>query len=308
MKKNLIIKSIIPALTVVLSFSSCLKDENIQQDFTHLKPMVEIADTSPNVDGAPNSTTLAMIANTTPVTFNLELRYAFSEPSPGVSVTIDIDPAVLTKYNTVKGTARQVLPSTFYSIANKTVTIPAGSNSVKVPILIPNPSAISATTPYAIPLKITNASGVDISGNFGSHVILVNLKNIYDGVYSRIGNIQRNSATGPDPALSGNYTGPDASLTTESQFSNFYVSPTWVNGSGIAGIGTPGADGVKFTVDPATNKVTMSCPANATLANTVGAPNFYDPATRTFHVAFQWGVAPNTRVIVETLKWIKATP
>lgn len=308
MKKNLIIKSIIPALTVVLSFSSCLKDENIQQDFTHLKPMVEIGDTSPNVDGAPNSTTLGMIGNTTPVTFNLELRYAYSAPSPGLAVTIDIDPTVLTKYNTVKGTARQVLPAALYSIANKTVTIPAGSNSVKLPIVVANPSLIAPTTPYAIPLRITNASGVDISGNFGSHVVVVIIKNIYDGVYSRIGNIQRNSATGPDPALSGNYTAPDASLTTDGQFSNWYVSPTWSNGTGIAGIGTPGLDGIKFTVDPATNKVTASCPANPLVANTPGKDNYYDPATRTFHVAFQWGALPNTRVIEETLKWIKPTP
>lgn len=189
MKKNKIIKSIIPALTVLLGFSSCLKDENIQQDFSKLKPMVEIAAATVNVDGAPNSMPAEFVSGPGTVTLNVPIRYAHSTPSPGVEVTLAIDAATLTKYNTVKGTARTLLPATAYSIASLKATIPAGAQSVNLPIVF-TPNNIDASGSFAIPLKITSASGTDISGNFGSIVLIVNVKNKYDGIYTLTGTLQ----------------------------------------------------------------------------------------------------------------------
>ncbi|RYE26827.1 MAG: hypothetical protein EOP45_03125 [Sphingobacteriaceae bacterium] len=56
-----------------------------------------------------------------------------------------------------------------------------------------------------------------------------------------------------------------------------------------------------LAVDPATNKVTVSATGNSVLKNTAGYDNHYDPATRTFYLAFNWGTAPSTRIAVDTL-------
>jgi hypothetical protein len=71
----------------------------------------------------------------------------------------------------------------------------------------------------------------------------------------------------------------------------------WANGTAIGGI-----DNTYLTVDPVTNLVTMAS-SNATLKNTVGKVNKYDPAAKTFTLAFDWGTPPDTRVVTMTLTY-----
>ena len=54
-----------------------------------------------------------------------------------------------------------------------------------------------------------------------------------------------------------------------------------------------GIDNLRATVNPATNVVTMQALGNTTLANWTGSTtgityNRYDPATKTFYLAFKW--------------------
>jgi hypothetical protein len=114
--------------------------------------------------------------------------------------------------------------------------------------------------------------------------------------------------------LSGDLAGnPDVSLITSGP--NAVVVPVpatpnpgtlyWAaaSGSQVAGI-----DGLKITVDPATNLVTMSSTLNTTLANWAGSTpginyNRYDPATKTFYLAFKWNPTSNVREYEIVLKY-----
>ena len=154
---------------------------------------------------------------------------------------------------------------------------------------------------YALAFGLS-ATGDNIALNkdLDTIMIFLSVKNKYDGMYSYSGTIFRNSATGPDPALSGSFTNlPERSLITLGANSNSLV-PLWASGGGVGGI-----DNTYITVDPVTNLVTVASKNNATLKNTIGSINMYDPATKTFTLAFNWGVAPNTRVTTMTLKYVR---
>ncbi|RZL02349.1 MAG: DUF1735 domain-containing protein, partial [Pedobacter sp.] len=275
---------------------------NIQQDLTKLQPIIEFPDVTPNLNGAPNSRSAAVVGADEPVLYNLPINYASSSASPGIEVTVALDQAVLDKYNEVQGDDLTMLPAQYYSIPSFKVTIPAGQRTASIPINFLNTTDEALlTSHYALAFRITDASGKIISGNYGTTVALFAIKNIYDGVYDFKGNIQRNSATGPDPALSGQISFETAELLTSTRYSVWFDQQLWATGAGVAGIGTPTVDGIKFTIDPATNKITVSCPANATSRNIAGYDSRFDPATRTIYAAFQWGNAPATRVAIDTL-------
>ncbi|RVU01381.1 DUF1735 domain-containing protein [Mucilaginibacter limnophilus] len=308
MKSKYIFRGILPALAVVLSLSSCLKDDNVQQDFSKLQPIIEFPDETPNLNAAANSRSAAVVGAEGTVEYLVPIKYSFGENSPGVEVTVALDQSVLTKYNEVNEDDLQMLPAKYFNIPNLKVTIPAGEKVGYLKINFLNTlDEKLLSSHYALPLRITDASGKIISSNYGTTVALFAIKNIYDGVYDFRGNIQRNSATGPDPALSGQISFEEASLFTRDQYSVWFDSQLWAGGSGVAGIGTPGVDGVIFTFNPTTNKITVTCPANATLRNIEGYDSHYDPATKTVYAGFQWGGAPNTRVAIDTLKYIGPT-
>jgi hypothetical protein len=56
---------------------------------------------------------------------------------------------------------------------------------------------------------------------------------------------------------------------------------------------------LQLTVDPATNKVTVVATGNSAVQNTAGKDNYYDPDTKTFHLAFDWGADANNKRIFE---------
>jgi hypothetical protein len=128
-------------------------------------------------------------------------------------------------------------------------------------------------------------------------LVAIVVKNDFDGLYSITGEIFRYGDFPPlnyDPTLSGIIEAgacEQRPLVTSGKFSNGF-DPLWKNCSSIGGIGTP-----TITVDPTVvdekgrYKVTMTSTANATLRNTPGKENSYDPVTKTFRLSFVWGVS-----------------
>jgi hypothetical protein len=312
MKFNYITKGIIPAIAVVLSLSSCLKDENVQQEFDDLKPLVGIADASPSGVRA-NSTSIGIVASDATASLNLQVAYFSSGNNPGVTVNIAIDEAILDEFPATYN----MLDAGDYDFPSS-VTIPAGEKTVVLPItlkpsvIVPASDPSAATKLYALPLKITTASGADISGNYGRHVVLVSIKNKYDGIYTYHGVFERyaNGIIDPAlPALSGSFEDFEADLVTIDANSVWFDTQYWADGSGIGGVGTPQVDGFIFTVDPITNKVTISNDANPAVVNTEGYDSRWDDASHTFYVKFQWGAsAANRRVAEDTLVRTGARP
>jgi hypothetical protein len=150
---------------------------------------------------------------------------------------------------------------------------------------------------YAFAYKIESVqeSGYTISGNHNFGIAAVIPKNDYDGVYTYgPGKIERFTGGVPntnDP-LQGEYESlDDAPLVTTGKYSLLF-KPTWADNSG----GVGGIDGTTITVDPVAQAngkhlVTMSSSSNPSLVNMPGEVNEYDPATKTFTLAFTWGTA-----------------
>ncbi|MGF7041587.1 DUF1735 domain-containing protein [Mucilaginibacter lappiensis] len=229
------------------------------------------------------------------------------------NIVVTALPDAITAYNDAHDTQYELLPSSFYTVANSTADVTqatdgsltfkfAPGNFAKDFAIKLNGSKLDLSKSYALAYKITKADGLTVhAANKDTLYAFYSVKNKYDGKYSITGTIFRNSATIPDATLSGalkddlttNVATIGANANTFSQY--------WATGEGIAGI-----DGLQLAVDPITNKVTVTASGNPVLKNTPGTDNYYDPATKTFHLAFDWGVAPNTRVAVTTLTYVSS--
>jgi hypothetical protein len=138
----------------------------------------------------------------------------------------------------------------------------------------------------------------------------MNAKNPYDGMYKVIGGqVQRYTAPGA-PEVGGSLNGPlagnqDVTLTTIDANTVEITGLQWAKGSGS---GVAGIDNLRATVDPVTNLVTMRSLGNATLTNWSGKVNRYDPATKTFNLAFDWNQTANRREYEIVLKYDRPRP
>jgi len=294
MKNKNIIKWIFPALCVI-GLSACLKNENLQPDFSGTTPVVELPVASPTGDGSVNSLSTSLTQSDTPSTYSFYVNYAASSTkATDIKVTLGINPAAIDSYNAAHAGDAPIIimPASAYTMPTS-ITIPAGQRRVEVPIQAQS-KLLDPNFTYGVPVTITDASGEVISKNFASLVVKFAVKNQFDGKYSYKGNVFREG----DPVLSGFFTGLTSNLETNGAYGLNFPNPVWSNGSGVGGIG-----GLTINIDPATNKVTMKSKDNATLGNTPGYDNRYDPATKTFYLSFKWGASPASRMTTDTLTY-----
>jgi hypothetical protein len=191
-----------------------------------------------------------------------------------------------------------------------TFTFLPGEFSKTVYITIPDATLLNPSALYGLGFTITSADAGGIITQQKSMVVEIGAKNPYDGIYSVVsGNVQRYTAGVPEApgGLNGSLAGnPDVYLITVGAYTVAIppVSTTgglfWAAGSNSM---VAGVDGIRLTVDPVTNLVTASSAGNATFANWAGKPNYYDPATRTFYLAWRWNPTGNTREYEIVLKY-----
>jgi|GEM_PF-310765 len=237
-----------------------------------------------------------------------------SDMSQPLTVKIEKDFSLVQAYNSAHGTSYIELPAASYTLSPDISNITfAPGEQVKTITIRVDKSSLSLSNQYALGFKITSVgSGATISNAFKEAVYSIGIKNKYDGVYSVVsGNVTRYTSPGvpAGDAFSGPLAGnPDVKLITSGPNSvNFPVSTAGVAGGALAWSGgtaaVAGIDGLKITIDPVTNNVTMSSAANATLANWVGHVNKYDPATKTFYLAFAWNPVTTPREYEVVLKY-----
>ncbi len=80
----------------------------------------------------------------------------------------------------------------FFSIPANTVTIPRGQHQATWIVKI-NPRKFDFSKNYALPVKILSATAGTISGNFGTMVYAISIKNKYDGIYTVTGTYSDNA-------------------------------------------------------------------------------------------------------------------
>jgi hypothetical protein len=137
---------------------------------------------------------------------------------------------------------------------------------------------------------ITRAAAVNVANGLQGKVSGLNVTSVNNGVFEDVKINLRGIRS-----LTGNFTGLENTLITLDANSVTFKQ-VWANNTGVGGI-----DGLKLSVDPATNNVTCSSTANATLVNEPTYNNHYDPATKTFYISFLWGTFPNNRAATDTL-------
>lgn len=148
-------------------------------------------------------------------------------------------------------------------------------------------SKLDLTQTYGAVYSITNLGG--FTGKVGLTAVGAGIavKNAYDGVYAYTGELNRFLADGsPDAgsALGGTIpAGKSIQLLTNGPTSDAFNYLLWADGTTQVG----GIAGIQVSVDPATNQVTVTS-SNASLKNLPGQDNYYDPATKTFHLNFGW--------------------
>lgn len=292
--KNNIFKWAVPVLCV-MGLTSCLKNKNLQPDFSATPPVVEIPVNSPMGDGSVNSLSTSISQSDTPSKYIFYINYATSSTkSTDINITLAVSPALIDNYNAAHSVddSTALMPAAAFTMPT-TVTIPAGQRRVEVPVSIVS-TLLDPNFTYGIPVTITDASGEVVSKNFASVVVRVAVKNRYDGKYSYKGYIFREG----DPVLTGNFKGLTSDLETNGANGLNFPNPVWSNGTGVGGIG-----GLTINVDPTTNKVVMKSKDNASLGNAPGYDNRYDPATKTFYLSFKWGNSPNSRAATDTLTY-----
>ena len=235
-------------------------------------------------------------------TYTVQLSGA-NPASQDITVTVGPDLDAVAKFNADQKAKNPNFISydapaiTLYSFPKTTYVIPAGQRSVNITVNYKT-ALFDFSKKYAFPIAIKTTSTGSVSGNFGTILMNVSAKNAYDGIYAYSGTFFRNTATGPDLALGGTLVAGLTRPLATTAATSVSFAPLFATGGAVAGI-----DGTFLTVDPATNLVTAASSTNATLKNTPGAVNKYDPATKTFTIAFQWGDFPNDRAITAVLKY-----
>lgn len=312
--KNNIIKIFVVLLGIV--WTSCLDDSKYALDPSTSNNIIEFLDSS--VPTSPSGAIYPVYTSTTEIVpqFQVELPVSFSGPnanSQDIELTLGVDPTALAAYNKqmdddLGGGTYAMMPDDYYSFTTTTVTIPKGQTKAMISVTV-FPDKFDLTKNFAVPIRIVSASNGIISAHFSVAVVAVVVKNKYDGIYDVIGgSIIRNSATGPDAVLGGAYvTGLTMELSTING-NTCAFAPQWKDGSAVGGIAATKV-AISETADIDGNFPVTITSSNASLKNTPATINSYNPVTKTFVMSFDWGAAPNTRIVSGlTLKYKKPRP
>lgn len=240
--------SICVGVSFLISLTGCLKDDPLNDFESTAKPIVEMP-----YHGLEGFASDAVLAAGQPSPFEVPLVVNIASTYPlnkDVNVTLAVDDALRTQYNASgAGLQYEAFPDSTYTFDATPGTIKAGSrlDTFYVHFLT---DKIDFTHNYMLPIKISDASGETISGNFGVaylHIIGNPLAGNYNWTFSRWPNDVGPPSGPPDGASfsdigtflpvdpttveipSGYYTGQPYILTFDDNagtLSNFKVEPS----------------------------------------------------------------------------------
>lgn len=279
------------------ALSSCLKDKSV--DNARFGNVVNKDDKIAEIAGPVNGINpINLDAGSSSISFTtVTVRLASEKPADkDIQVTLALDPAQITSYNTANGTNYVSLPSSLYSFegGGLVVTIPAGSREGQLKTKLIPDNLIGAE--YALGFTITTVSdaAVKISGNYKKQLILLGVKNKYDGVYSLKGAFYHPTAS---PSY-GRYTTTVELHTVNGNTVNLFwpllggFAHPILSGSSFSYFASQEAG---YSVNAATNGVTVSnLSPTGTVVYSMG-DNYtsrYETGTRTFYVQFGYNHFP----------------
>lgn len=257
------------------------------------------------------------VTATTQVIGNIVYVQLFTGTPAASDVTVTLSnnsTALVAAYNAANpGANVQALPTAIWNVP-MTLTIPAGSYNVSVPLNVTNTTALNPNIQYAIGLTITNVTGgYQIADNYKNLFILFGVKNQYDGRYNLRGQFYHPSY----PFYPFNVTvemhtsGPNSVKMYYPPFDD-YLNPFSTNAAGTSITGFDLQD-PEFTVNQTTNAVTVqNVSAGAVTFYTMGLGytnagynSRWDPATKTFYACYGYNLgAGGTFILGTSREWI----
>lgn len=297
---------ILPFAILSLGLSSCLDDERIVPDTSDVDNIIEFS-ASPSV--YPSSSYLYPVVTTAyevvpAANMEVMISYSGTDVAPeDITVTVEVNPNLISDFNNkVVADARaeaistnddpddaaehaldengyDLMPSNLYELQATQVTIKKGERKAILPITV-RTDQFDFAKQYGIPLTIRSSSTGNISGNFGSAIFNVKAKNQYDGTYNYKGAADQSLGAGKEATITMETTGE---FTVKTSLVATYSNEVF------------------YTVDPATNKVTVSMTTLLPIAT--DPSSYYDPETKTYHV--KWTSNGGARRFEETITYIK---
>jgi hypothetical protein len=113
-----------------------------------------------------------------------------------VNVTLGVDAAAITAFNTANGTSYVALPAGSFKLLNPTVTIPAGQHYAQTTLEIYT-KGLNPATSYMTPISITDGGGKKLSSNLNTlyyYTIGNPLAGTYTWMFRRWNNTQDTTA------------------------------------------------------------------------------------------------------------------
>ena len=187
------IKIFLSVITGTLLLASCLKDSG--NNFANTAAPSPNAVMFLNVNSAGYTTNVQSLGavSTSPATtfsFYVQLSSSNGAAYPATSVSVDTAAVNVFNYNNSNGTTLSILPDSTFTFLNKTATIDPVTHLATFSISL-NATKVDLSQSYAlgISLKSASNSAVTVASNatYSTKVILVTIKNPYDGNYAGTG-------------------------------------------------------------------------------------------------------------------------
>lgn len=282
------------------SLTSCLKDGRVNLPPGGSPPVIEFSTnllSSPTSDvNSPVGVYTKAYAVVPSATLEITVGYTGGSPAPQ-DITVNLDNVgtdKITAYNEYKDKNYELMPTNLYSGMPSSVVIKKGENFAKFTVTF-KPNQFDFSKSFALPMHISSVSSGTISGNYGTILLAVGVKNKYDGVYT----VQGSYSDIPNPLFTG-YFPYTADLETLSATTNdVYNEDLGTYGflfyTATGGLSYYGSFSPQFTFDPATDKIIKvengyGQGSGASVRSAELDPtgvNQYDPATKTFKVKYK---------------------
>jgi len=182
MKKSFF--KILSVAAVAVTLTSCLKDKKVEDKVYGTNGIEDVKIVE--IPGPLNDATIINLEfATVDTTFALvTLNLATDQPaSEDVVVNLTQVPSLVADYNNVHGTNYTAMPTSLYSLDPLKVTIKKGSRFGYLKVKGKPSDFASGTYAWGFSIASIETQGYTISGNFRNTVVIVGVKNKYDGAY-----------------------------------------------------------------------------------------------------------------------------
>ncbi len=215
-----------------------------------------------------------------------------SPASADIKVNLTLNPTLVADYNTANGTSVQPLPTAVYTLPSTTIVIKAGQSLGKLVITLPSTLSLNANITYGLGFTISSVdAGYVIAKNLKDLVVIINVKNKYDGIYRLTGYHNRTPYTFPfDIKVNMITTGPNSVALYYPPFGD-YGQPIGTAPGVVSWYGA--AVSPNFGFDLVTNLATTitGMPGSGVTygyATDPGIVNKYDPALKKMTLCWQY--------------------